>query len=127
MGALPSQEGRSSHKAPLLAALVMCAFTFCWWANADFLEEDVPPGVVLEREEDTPTSTARAERGERKIEKSWLLSCWPEALRRVRRWLEPYVMLWRYWKAYSEKPPPEELRVLLELLFSGRGLYLYAR
>jgi hypothetical protein len=33
--------------------LVCCAFTFCWWANADFLEEDdVPPaGVVLEREE----------------------------------------------------------------------------
>jgi hypothetical protein len=45
----------------------------------------------------------------------------------IRRWLEPYVTLWRYyWKAYSEKPPSEELRVLLELLFSGRGLYLYA-
>ncbi len=36
-------------------------------------------------------------------------------------------MLWRYWKVYSDKSPPEELRVLLELLFSGRGLYLYAR
>lgn len=65
--------------------------------------------------------------GKRKTKKSRLLLCWPEALRRIRTWLEPYIMLWRYWKAYSAKPPPEELKVLLELLFSGRGLYLYAR
>ena len=45
--------------------LVCCAFTFCWWANADFLEEDVPPGVVLEREEDASTSTAGVERGKK--------------------------------------------------------------
>jgi hypothetical protein len=37
----------------------------CWWANADFLEEDVPPGVVLEREEDASTSTAGVERGKK--------------------------------------------------------------
>jgi len=52
---------------------------------------------------------------------------WPEALRAMRAWLEPWVMLWRYWKAFSDKPPPPELRVLLERVFSGRGLYLYAR
>jgi hypothetical protein len=45
----------------------------------------------------------------------------------VRTWLEPYVMLMRYWKAYSEKDPPKELRRLLEWVFSGRGLYLYVR
>ncbi len=45
--------------------LVCCAFTFCWWANADFLEEEVPPGVVLEREEDASTSTAGVERGKK--------------------------------------------------------------
>ena len=28
--------------------LVCCAFTFCWWTNADFLEES-PPGVILNR------------------------------------------------------------------------------
>jgi hypothetical protein len=67
--------------------------------------------------------------GERKAKQSRrLLLCWPGALlRRVRTWLEPYIMLWRYWKAFSGEPPPEELKVLLELLFSGRGLYLYAR
>jgi hypothetical protein len=34
-------------------------------------------------------------------------------------------MLWRYWRAYSEKPPPKELRALLDRVFLGRGLYLY--
>jgi hypothetical protein len=36
-------------------------------------------------------------------------------------------MLRRYWRAFSNKPPPKELRALLEWEFSGRGLYLYAR
>jgi hypothetical protein len=36
-------------------------------------------------------------------------------------------MLTRYWRAFTAKDPPEELRVLLERLFSGSGLYLYAR
>jgi hypothetical protein len=51
----------------------------------------------------------------------------PEALRTMRSWLEPWVMLWRYWRASSGEPPPLELRVLLERVYSGRGLYLYAR
>ncbi|MDP9455988.1 MAG: hypothetical protein M3Q60_09390 [Actinomycetota bacterium] len=38
-----------------------------------------------------------------------------------------WVMLWRYWRAFSDLPPPPELRALLEQVFSGRGLYLYAR
>jgi hypothetical protein len=55
------------------------------------------------------------------------LLSWPMALRRVRSWLEPYVVLLvRYWKAYSALPPPKELRKLLERLFCGEGLYLYA-
>jgi hypothetical protein len=52
---------------------------------------------------------------------------WPQALRAMRGWLEPWVMLWRYWRAFSDKPPPLELKALLEQVFSGRGLYLYAR
>ncbi len=36
-------------------------------------------------------------------------------------------MLRRYWKAFSDLPPPLELKTLLERVFSGRGLYLYAR
>jgi hypothetical protein len=53
---------------------------------------------------------------------------WPEALRKVRGWLEPYVMLLRYcWRAFTDLPPPRELEALLERVYSGRGLYLYAR
>jgi hypothetical protein len=48
-----------------------------------------------------------------------------EALRGVRGWLEPYVMLGRYWRAFTDLPPPKELKALLERMFSGEGLYLY--
>jgi hypothetical protein len=52
---------------------------------------------------------------------------WPEALRAVRGWLEPWIMLGRYWRVYSGMPPPRELRALLDRVFSGRSLYLYVR
>jgi hypothetical protein len=82
--------------------------------------------VVLEEESASSSTTSAVERGKRETASRHPL-CWPEALRKVRTWLEPYVMLWRYWKAYSEKPPPKELRRLLEWVFLGNGLYLYAR
>jgi hypothetical protein len=66
--------------------------------------------------------SARPEEGKGRHRASW-----PEALRAVRGWLEPWVMLWRYWRAFSDLPPPPELRTLLEIVFSGRGLYLYVR
>jgi hypothetical protein len=28
-------------------------------------------------------------------------------------------MLWRYWRAYTDLPPSEELRALLERMFAG--------
>jgi len=52
---------------------------------------------------------------------------WPEALRAARGWLEPWVMLWRYWRTFSDLLPPLELRLLFERVFSGRGLHLYVR
>jgi hypothetical protein len=39
------------------------------------------------------------------IRRHWQLACW----------------------AFSDLPPPAELMALLEWVFSGRGLYLYAR
>jgi hypothetical protein len=50
---------------------------------------------------------------------------WPQALTIVRGWLEPYVMLRKYWRAFSGMPPPPKLRRLLERVYCGEGLYLY--
>jgi hypothetical protein len=41
--------------------------------------------------------------------------------------LEPWIMLRRYWRAFSWMPPPRQLKALLDWVFSGRGLYLYVR
>ena len=38
---------------------------------------------------------------------------WPRALRGVREWLEPYIMVWRYWRAFTDKDQSDELRALL--------------
>jgi hypothetical protein len=61
----------------------------------------------------------------RKGEKRRPRASWPETLRAVRGWLEPWIMLWRYWRAFTDLPPPLELKALLERMFSGEGLYLY--
>jgi hypothetical protein len=51
---------------------------------------------------------------------------WPVALRRVQAWLAPWVMLWRYWRAWSDLPPPPALEELLDAVWAGYPLYLYA-
>jgi hypothetical protein len=51
---------------------------------------------------------------------------WPKALRAVRGWLEPWVLLQRFWQAWSPQPPPLPLQQLLEHLWRGSPLYLYA-
>jgi hypothetical protein len=95
--------------------LVRCAFSFCWWAYGRLPTEE------LAETENDPTSAEQAGRGKRRPGASW-----PETLRAVRGWLVPYVMLWRYWRAFTDSlPPPDELRALLERAFPGRGLYLY--
>ena len=60
----------------------------------------------------------------RKRKKS--LATWPQALRRVRAYLEPYLHLLRFWQACSNAPPPAELARLLERLRQGHGINLYA-
>ncbi len=51
--------------------------------------------------------------------------CWPAALRKVRAWLEPWLMLGRYWRAWSHRPPPPELEALLVWVQRGFPIYLY--
>jgi hypothetical protein len=50
---------------------------------------------------------------------------WPVALRRVRGWLTPWVVLRRCWQAWSTKAPPFQLRLLLDAAHAGRPLHLY--
>src|SRR2546429_2681284 len=50
---------------------------------------------------------------------------WPLALRAVRGWLEPWIMLRRYWSGWSPQPPPPALQVLLQWLERGQALAPY--
>ena len=54
------------------------------------------------------------------------LISWPVALRAVCGWLEPYIMLRRYWKGWSPLPPPPELQFLLRRLEQGHAISLYS-
>ncbi|MFL5706017.1 MAG: hypothetical protein ACJ8AG_24800, partial [Ktedonobacteraceae bacterium] len=62
---------------------------------------------------------------------SRLLKCskpqvsWPGALRAVRGWLEPWIMLRRYWSGWSPLPPPPALQLLLSWLEQGHAIPLY--
>jgi len=51
--------------------------------------------------------------------------CWPQALRAVRGWLEPWMLLQRYWRAWSKAPPPLALQHLLDWLGQGNALFPY--
>jgi len=53
--------------------------------------------------------------------------CWPKTLRRVRAWLDPWLSLGRWWRAWSNTPPPTELQALIDAVAAGRPLDLYVR
>lgn len=50
---------------------------------------------------------------------------WPLALRQVRAWLEPWIMLARYWRGWSTRPPPPALQALLDWVGRGHPIRLY--
>ena len=80
--------------------------TRCWpWGQAP-LSPPLEPAVVALGEPARP-----------------LLS-WPLALRQVQGWLDPWTMLWRYWRAWSSAPPPPALQALLDAVGSGHPLHL---
>ena len=49
---------------------------------------------------------------------------WPKALRAVRAWLEPWVLLQRFWQAWSTHPPAPQLQTLVDCLGRGQALFL---
>jgi hypothetical protein len=116
--------------------LVCWAFSLCWWTGAypavpaQDLSEDAtrpPPegqgqealGVLPEAGLGEKSGHARSADEER--------SPWPLALRRVCAWLEPGLMLWRYWRVWSTKAPPPTLHQLLDWLWEGHAIDLYIR
>jgi hypothetical protein len=110
--------------------LVCCAFSFCWYHASH------PPCRPTEEAEESsgpqafpPVSVSADAAGTgKKISaesKARPLLCWPVALRAVRGWLEPWIMLRRYWRAWSAQPPPPLLQRLLDQLGRGQGLFLY--
>lgn len=100
--------------------LVCCAFSFCWYHHAHAPATEPPTPSVQ------PTGEQRAEEKKEPATSERPQVTWPKALRAVRAWLEPWVLLRRFWRAWSPQPPPLPLQQLLEHLWRGSPLYLYA-
>jgi hypothetical protein len=105
-------------------ALVPCAFAFCWWAETPALPPDTTGPEPRQRGANDP-SGARGETVANR-DPAWPRPWrgWPRALRRVCAWLEPALLLWRWWTAWSAQPPPPR-QALLDWLPQGRPLILY--
>jgi hypothetical protein len=110
--------------------LVCCAFSFCWYHQAHLpAEEPLEPVPLLstttpEQDEVPAEHRAREKKQGERLERPQV--SWPKALRAVRGWLEPWVLLQRFWLAWSPQPPPLPLQQLFEHLWRGSPLYLYA-
>jgi len=114
--------------------LVWCAFSFCWWALD---QEDIQPiesvldtglsPIQVEAVRAPHLSSANANQREKKTMRWRPRLRWPQALRKVRAWLEPYLKLRLYWQAGSKDPPPAPLQALLDRLEKGQPIYLYCR
>jgi hypothetical protein len=130
---LPSQyQVRSSRAIQRHWILVYCAFTFCWWQAAQQKSDNTSDLALIGDtvlRPNTPMrhspSTPRARKKSLAAAKLPLALSWPRALRLVRSWLEPAIMLRRYWHAYSPSPPPFALHLLLAWLWCGNGINVY--
>jgi hypothetical protein len=113
-------------------ARITLGFRFCWYNQSQ--QGPVPAPALAEDESssasEAPSPAPSPEAGRGQISSTAVLRrplfCWPVALPAVRAWLEPWLMLWRYWRAWSEQPPPPPLGALLEWLWRGRGINLNA-
>jgi DDE superfamily endonuclease len=110
--------------------LVCCAFSFCWYhASHPISKTTEEPLERPDREASLSPSVPTIAPGTgKKIseeQRGRSTQSWPVALRAVRTWLEPWIMLQRYWQAWSEQPPPPLLQCLLDQLGRGQGLFLY--
>ena len=113
--------------------LVCCAFSFCWrvwFATGPPTDDRVPPdstGPAASHDPATAPVTGRGGNGRGPLPSSHAHVSWPRTLRHVRSWLDPWTFLWRCWRAWSNAPPPPELRALLDAVGQGHPLDLYLR
>ena len=101
--------------------LIFCAFSFCWWA---YIRQhyEVAPIDALAQTQPVPQEAGGKEK---EPEKERRPLSWPLALRQVQSWLNPWVMLWRFWRAWSDRPPPPQLRAVLDAVGGGHPLNVY--
>ena len=101
--------------------LVHCAFSFCWntWLDPPSTNDNAASSPE-------PSHDDSGERGPAAGPPTELPSS-PKALRAVRVWLAPWLLLQRWWQAWTDKPPPAELQQLLNALEQGHAISLYLR
>ena len=83
--------------------LVHCAFSFCWNTWFDPPIHKRPNTCSLSG----TVAATTPERGGPPAEPPAEHPSWPKALRAVRAWLTPWLLLQRWWKAWTHEPPPE--------------------
>ena len=98
-------------------ALVNCAFSFCWdawFADTQPQQDPASPRPEPRRGEGGPRAALPQQ-----------APSWPRALRAIRAWLTPWIVLQRWWQAWSDRPPPPQLQTLLNSVAAGCGLHLH--
>jgi hypothetical protein len=99
--------------------LVCLAFSFCW--HAGHAQTAASPDQVAARGGPSNVSIQTGTG-------PWVAGVgvsWPQALRRVRAWLAPWVWLQRCWRGWSASPPPRQLQRALDWVMAGQPIYLY--
>ena len=109
--------------------LVCCAFSFCWYYHSHHTDDQTwlpEDDQMAESQEQVRAQRSDAEKKPDEQGVRRPLLSWPKAGRSVRAWLQPWVMLQRYWQAWSAQPPPLPLQQLLDALCLGVPLFLYS-
>ena len=103
--------------------LVCCAFSFCWqaWLTDPPPTADTDPNPVDHPAGRRPKRTAGKPTSDRQLS----IPRWPVALRRIRSWLTPATLVYRYWQAWTNAPPPPQLQALLDAATAGHPIPAY--
>ncbi|WP_371827211.1 transposase [Deinococcus sp. QL22] len=90
--------------------LVCVVFCFLYWETAQPTHD---PPTTEPHDDHQPSAVAQPP------------PTWSAALRRVRCYLEPFVWIWRAWRAFTTAEPPNTLLALLRSVAQGQPLSLY--